>query len=337
MTIHENISLKPYNTFGIDVKTRFFVELLTEEDVFSFFSSASDFPKPFLFLGGGSNILFTKDFTGTVIRLCTKGIRIIEEDNDSILVRSASGENWDDFVKYCVEKGWGGLENLSMIPGNVGTGPIQNIGAYGVEIKDVISAIETILLETHEKVVLSGKQCKFGYRNSIFKGKEKGKYFILSVSFRLSKKSDLKLDYGTIREELQLMNRFEPTIADVREAVCNIRARKLPDPEQLGNAGSFFKNPLISRQLFLNLKDSFPGIVTFPQDEGYKIAAAWMIEQCGWKGKRYGNAGVHENQPLVLVNYGKATGDEILSLANRIMDSVEEKFGIRLDPEVNVY
>lgn len=337
MTIRENISLKPFNTFGIEVKTRFFVELATEEDIFSFFSSVNNFPKPFLFIGGGSNILFTKDFEGTVVRLCTKGIRIIEEDNDSVTVNAASGENWDDFVKFCVEKGWGGLENLSMIPGNVGTGPIQNIGAYGVEIKDVISGIETILLETHEKVVLSGEQCEFGYRDSIFKGKEKGKYFILNVSFRLSKHPELKLDYGTIREELKTMDRSDPTIADVREAVCRIRARKLPDPGQIGNAGSFFKNPVISQHQFINLQEKFPGVVSFPQDDGYKIAAAWLIEQCGWKGKRYGDAGVHENQPLVLVNYGSATGEEILHLASRIIDSVEQKFGIRLDTEVNIY
>lgn len=337
MIIHENISLKPYNTFGIEVKTRFLVELTTEADIFSFFSSRSGLPQPFLFIGGGSNILFTKDFAGTVVRLCTKGIRVIEEYPDSVIVNSASGENWDDFVKFCVEKGWGGIENLSMIPGNVGTGPIQNIGAYGVEIKDVITCIEALRLETHEKVVLSGKQCEFGYRNSIFKGKEKGKYFILSVSFRLSKNPELNLDYGTIREELQVMKRFDPTISDVREAVCRIRTRKLPDPVRIGNAGSFFKNPAISRQQFIDLREKFPGVVSFPQEDGYKIAAAWMIEQCGWKGKRYGDAGVHENQPLVLVNYGSATGEEILHLAGRIIDSVEKKFGIRLEPEVNLY
>jgi UDP-N-acetylmuramate dehydrogenase len=337
MTIRKNISLKPYNTFGIDVKTRFFVELRTEEDVFSFLSVSKEYPGPFLFLGGGSNMLFTRDFPGTVVRLCTKGIRVIEEDNDSVLVRSASGENWDDFVKFCVEKGWGGLENLSLIPGNVGTGPIQNIGAYGVELKDRCVDLEAIRVDTLEKVVLTAGQCEFGYRDSIFKSKAKGKYFILSVSFRLSKKSDLKLDYGTIREELQLMNRLEPTIADVREAVCRIRARKLPDPGQIGNAGSFFKNPVISEKQFNSLKERFPGIVSFPNNDGYKIAAAWLIEQCGWKGKRFGDAGVHENQPLVLVNYGSATGEEILHLGNQVMDSVEEKFGIRLEPEVNVY
>ena len=337
MTIHENISLKPYNTFGIDVKTRFFVELLTEEDVFSFFSASTEYPQPFLFLGGGSNMLFTKDFPGTVVRLCTKGITIEKEDDDSVLVRAASGENWDGFVKYCVGKGWGGLENLSMIPGNVGTGPIQNIGAYGVEIKDVISDIEAIHLETLEKVVLSQDQCEFGYRDSIFKSRGKGKYFILSVSFRLSKNSEQKLDYGTIREELERMNRSRPTNTDVREAVCNIRARKLPDPGQIGNAGSFFKNPVILKQQFDSLKEQFPGIISYLQDDGYKIAAAWLIEQCGWKGKRTGDAGVHENQSLVLVNYGNATGKEILDLANRIIESVDRKFGIRLEPEVNVY
>jgi UDP-N-acetylmuramate dehydrogenase len=337
MTIHENISLKPYNTFGIEVNTKFFIELMSEEDTFSFFSSADEYPHPFLFLGGGSNMLFTKDFPGTVVRLCTKGITIEEEDDDSVLVRAASGENWDDLVKFCVGKGWGGLENLSMIPGNVGTGPIQNIGAYGVEIKDVIFDIEAIHLETLEKVVLSMEQCEFGYRDSIFKGKEKGKYFILNVSFRLSKHPELKLDYGTICDELKIMNRLNPTISDVREAVCRIRGRKLPDPVKIGNAGSFFKNPVISKDQFLRLKEQYPAVISYPQANGCKIAAGWLIEQCGWKGKRYGDAGVHDTQALVLVNYGKATGEEILSLGYRIIDSVEKKFGIRLEPEVNIY
>jgi UDP-N-acetylmuramate dehydrogenase len=337
MTIHENISLKSFNTFGIEAKTRFFIELLTEEDVFSFFSAFKGYPKPFMFLGGGSNMLFTKDFPGTVVRLCTKGIQVVEEDNDSVLVRAASGENWDGFVKFCVEKGWGGLENLSMIPGNVGTGPIQNIGAYGVELKDRFVELEALRIDTLEKVVLSKEQCEFGYRDSIFKRREKGKFFILKVSFRLLKQPELNLDYGTIREELQTMNRLSPTISDVREAVCRIRGKKLPDPVQMGNAGSFFKNPSISRQQFINLKERFPGVVSYPQEDAYKVAAAWMIEQCGWKGKRYGDAGVHENQPLVLVNHGSATGEEILNLANQIIQSVEEKFGIRLEPEVNIY
>jgi UDP-N-acetylmuramate dehydrogenase len=337
MTIHENISLKSFNTFGIEAKTRFFIELLTEEDVFSFFSAFKGYPKPFMFLGGGSNMLFTKDFPGTVVRLCTKGIQVVEEDNDSVLVRAASGENWDGFVMFCVDQGWGGLENLSMIPGNVGTGPIQNIGAYGVELKDRFVELEALRIDTLEKVVLSKEQCEFGYRDSIFKRREKGKFFILKVSFRLLKQPELNLDYGTIREELQTMNRLSPTISDVREAVCRIRGKKLPDPVQMGNAGSFFKNPSISRQQFINLKERFPGVVSYPQEDAYKVAAAWMIEQCGWKGKRYGDAGVHENQPLVLVNHGSATGEEILNLANQIIQSVEEKFGIRLEPEVNIY
>jgi UDP-N-acetylmuramate dehydrogenase len=337
MTVRENISLKPFNTFGIEVNTRFFIELVTEEDVFRFLSSSGEYPEPFLFLGGGSNMLFTRDFTGTIIRLCTTGIEVVEEDNDSVLVRTASGENWDGFVNYCVEKGWGGLENLSMIPGNVGTGPIQNIGAYGVELKDTFVELEAIRTDTLEKVILKGEQCEFGYRDSIFKRRGKGKYFILNVSFRLSKQPELKLEYGTVRDELKTMNRPEPTISDVREAICRIRGRKLPDPARIGNAGSFFKNPVISQQQFASLKERFPGIVSFVQNDGIKIAAAWMIEQCGWKGKRYGDAGVHENQPLVLVNHGSATGEEILHLANRIINSVDEKFGIRLEPEVNIY
>ena len=337
MNIRENISLKPYNTFGIDVQTRFFIELLTEEDVFSFFSSGNSFPKPHLFIGGGSNMLFTKNFPGTVVRISTKGIKAEEENNDFVIVSAASGENWDDFVKHCVGRGWGGLENLSLIPGNVGTGPIQNIGAYGVEIKDVITEIEAIHLETLAKVLLSNEQCEFGYRDSIFKGKAKGKYFILSVRFRLSKHPELRLDYGTIREELKTMNVINPGISDVRDAVCRIRERKLPDPVKIGNAGSFFKNPVVSEEKFLELKEKYPSIACFPSGDSYKIAAAWMIERCGWKGKREGDAGVHQDQPLVLVNYGHATGSEILQLANQVSDSVFKEFGIRLEAEVNIY
>jgi UDP-N-acetylmuramate dehydrogenase len=337
MIIQENISLKPYNTFGIDVQTRFFIELFTEEDVFSFLSTARDFPKPFLFIGGGSNMLFTKDFPGTVVRICTKGVEVVKENDDFVLIKAASGENWDGFVEYCVGKGWGGLENLSLIPGNVGTGPIQNIGAYGVELKDVFVDLEAIHFETLAKVVFTKGECEFGYRDSIFKRKWKGKYFILHVRFRLSKHPELKLDYSAIREELQLMNRPDPSISDIRDAVCRIRERKLPDPGKIGNAGSFFKNPVISERQFTVLKERYPGMVNFMQNDGYKIAAAWLIERCGWKGKRFGDAGVHGNQPLVLVNYGSANGKEILHLANQIIDSVFKEFGIRLEPEVNIY
>ena len=337
MIIREYISLKPYNTFGIDIQARFFIELMTEDDVFSFFSSVNDFPEPHLFIGGGSNMLFTKNFSGTVIRIGTKGIGVEEENDDFVVVRVAAGENWDDFVRYCVEKGWGGPENLSLIPGNVGTGPIQNIGAYGVEIKDVILDIEVFRIETMVKTVLSGEECEFGYRDSIFKGRDKGKYFILSVRFRLSKHPDLKLDYGSIREELQAMKVSVPTIADVRNAVCRIRQRKLPDPQKTGNAGSFFKNPVVSEAKYLELKERYPAIVSYPSGACYKIAAAWMIEHLGWKGKRAGDAGVHEHQPLVLVNYGSATGKEILQLADLVSESVFKEFGIRLETEVNVY
>ena len=282
-------------------------------------------------------MLFTKNFSGTVIRIGTKGIGVEEENDDFVVVRVAAGENWDDFVRYCVEKGWGGLENLSLIPGNVGTGPIQNIGAYGVEIKDVILDIEVFRIETMVKTVLTGEECEFGYRDSIFKGRDKGKYFILSVRFRLSKHPDLKLDYGSIREELQAMKVSVPTIADVRNAVCRIRQRKLPDPQKTGNAGSFFKNPVVSEAKYLELKERYPAIVSYPSGACYKIAAAWMIEHLGWKGKRAGDAGVHEHQPLVLVNYGSATGKEILQLADLVSKSVFKEFGVRLETEVNVY
>ena len=336
MTIQENISLQHFNTFNIDIKTRFFIELLVEEDIFSFLSNAKQFPKPFLFLGGGSNVLFTGDYPGTVIRISTKGISASQINSNEVLVTAIAGENWDNLVKFTMENEWGGLENLSLIPGNVGTSPVQNIGAYGVELKDSFDQLEAIHIETLERKVFSKADCQFGYRESIFKKKMKGEYLILNVTFRLSKHPLLKIDYGTIRQELQLMNINHPTIADVRETVCRIRRSKLPDPSVIGNAGSFFKNPVISNEHFLLLIEKFSGIIYFQQKSNFKISAAWLIEQCGWKGKRTGDAGVHEKQPLVLVNYGSATGDQILSLAAQIIRSVEEKFGITLEPEVNI-
>ena len=336
MQLQEEISLKPYNTFGIDVRARFFTEALTEEDVIGLAGNLQDVHLPLLILGGGSNILFTKDFTGTVMKISLKGIRVIKEDEETVWVKASAGENWDDLVKFCVDKGWGGLENLSAIPGNAGTSPVQNIGAYGVEMKDTFCELEAFDLESRGKRIFSKEECGFGYRESIFKLQYKGRFLILNVTFRLKKNPVLCLDYGNIREELALMKMDHPGIADVREAVCRIRSRKLPDPAVTGNAGSFFKNPVILPLQFENLKQSFPGIVSFPQDGKIKLAAAWMIEQCGWKGKRVGNAGVHLTQPLVLVNHGNATGIEIINLSDEIRQSVYQKFGVMLETEVNV-
>jgi len=332
----EDISLKHYNTFSIDVRARFFAEAQTEEDVIDLAGNLQDIHFPLLILGGGSNTLFTKDFPGTVIKISMKGIHVIKEDEDAVWVKAGAGENWDDLVEFCVNNGWGGLENLSAIPGNAGTSPVQNIGAYGVEMKDTFFELETFDLESKVKKIFSKEECGFGYRESIFKLKYKGRFIILNVTFRVLKKPVLHLEYGNIREELTLMKADHPGIADVREAICRIRSRKLPDPAVIGNAGSFFKNPVILPQQFENLKRSFPGIVSFQQDGKIKLAAAWMIEQCGWKGKRVGNAGVHSTQPLVLVNSGNATGSEIMNLRDEIRISVYEKFGVRLETEVNI-
>ncbi len=336
MQLREEISLKPFNTFGIDVNARFFAEALTEEDVIGLAGNLDDVHLPLLILGGGSNILFTKDFSGTVMKISTKGIRVLNENEDTVWVKASAGENWDDLVKFCVGNGWGGLENLSAIPGNAGTSPVQNIGAYGAEMKDTFCELEAFDLESRGKRIFTKGECGFGYRESIFKLQYKNRFIILNVTFRLKKKPVLCLDYGNIREELSLMKVDHPRIADVREAVCHIRSRKLPDPAVTGNAGSFFKNPVILLQQFENLKQSFPGVVSFPQEEKIKLAAAWLIDQCGWKGKQVGNAGVHSTQPLVLVNLGNATGLEIMNLGENIRKSVYKKFGVMLEREVNI-
>jgi UDP-N-acetylmuramate dehydrogenase len=336
MKILENISLKPYNTFGIDASAKYFTELLNEDDAMSFLTAKQHQDgNPLFILGGGSNILFSKDFEGTVVKVSTKGINLAGEDDESVVITVNAGELWDNVVKYCVEQGWGGLENLSLIPGNAGTSPVQNIGAYGAEMKDVLHSVEAIHLVTREKRLFTPADCKLDYRESVFKGPLKDQYMILKVSFMLSKKPVLNLGYAQIREELDVM-KANPSLLAVREAVIRIRRRKLPDPAEIGNAGSFFKNPVISEEKFIELKDRFPAVVFYIQNKAHKIPAAWMIEQCGWKGKRFGDAGVHLHQPLVLVNYGNATGKDILDLAQRIRESVFERFGIMLEQEVNV-
>lgn len=335
MQILENISLKPFNTFGIDVKGRYFAEVFTEGELFSLLRSFDHDKQPFLILGGGSNILFTKDFDGTIVKISTKGIEITGDTGDVIDVRVHAGENWDEFVGYCVEKGWGGVENLSLIPGNVGTGPVQNIGAYGTEIKNVILEVNALDRISQKQKMFSNNECEFAYRDSIFK-RYKNRYVILSVTFRLNRKPSLNLAYRGIRDELTRLRVNSPDLRSVREAVCNIRRRKLPDPFKIGNSGSFFKNPVIDLDQFSSLSTKFPGIVSFPQGNTVKLAAAWLIEQCGWKGYRSGDAGVHPNQPLILVNYGNAAGQEILDLANAIKSDVSNKFGITLETEVNI-
>ena len=336
MMYREQISLRSFNTFGIDVRARYFAEARTEEDVVELAEDQEDSCLPLLILGGGSNILFTKDYPGKILKISTKGIRVVKEDEETAYVKVSSGENWDDLVKFCVDKGWGGLENLSAIPGNAGTSPVQNIGAYGVEMKDAFTELEAFDLVDKVRKIILKEECYLGYRESIFKSQMKDRFIILNVTFHLMKKPLLCLEYGNIRDELKLMKIDHPGVKDVREAVCRIRSRKLPDPSVTGNAGSFFKNPVVPPEQFERLKKSFPGIVSFPQDGKIKLAAAWMIEQCGWKGKRKGNAGVHHTQPLVLVNLGGATGQEIISLCDDIRQSVLRNFGVTLETEVNI-
>jgi UDP-N-acetylmuramate dehydrogenase len=336
MLLREEISLKPFNTFGIEARARFFAEALTDENIIDLAGNLQDIYLPLLVLGGGSNILFTKDFPGTVLKISTKGIHVIKEDEKTVWVKASAGENWDNLVSFCVDNGWGGIENLSAIPGNTGTSPVQNIGAYGVEMKDTFVELEALDLESKGIKILSKEDCRFGYRESIFKLQNKNRYIILNVTFRLTKKPVLCLDYGNIRKELAIMKVENPGIIDVREAVCRIRSDKLPDPKVTGNAGSFFKNPVVPLQQYESLKRSFPGIISFSQNGKIKLAAAWLIEQCGWKGKHKGNAGVHSTQPLVLINLGNATGLEIIELSEAIRQSVYQKFGIMLETEVNI-
>jgi len=337
ITINSNESLKPYNTFGIDVCAHLFCEANTENQLIEFLYDKELRRQPLLLLGGGSNILFTDNVDGLVLKISTKGKEIISQDDESAIVCSAAGESWDEFVAWTLEEGLAGLENLSLIPGNVGSSPIQNIGAYGVELKDSLKEVEIIHLADGKREVLNNEECRFGYRDSIFKNELKGKVIILSVNFQLNKNPDLHLAYGAISRELAGIGIKHPTPCDVREAVCRIRRSKLPDPAILGNAGSFFKNPTVSNDVFTMLSRKFVGISAYLQENGtYKLAAGWLIEQCGWKGARRGEAGVHETQALVLVNYGNATGNQLLALAAEIKESVLRKFGIELETEVNI-
>ena len=292
---------------------------------------------PFLILGGGSNILFTKDFEGSVGCIRSKGIVKLMEDDSHVYLKIAAGEVWDDVVKYAVDHGWGGIENLSLIPGNAGTGPVQNIGAYGVELKDVIYSVEVADVIARHYRAFRPADCEFGYRSSIFKKKAKDRFIITGICLKLDKQPVLKLDYGDIRQELKNAGINRPSISAVRDIIIKIRSRKLPDPSILGNAGSFFMNPVISADDFARLIRQFPLMPSFRSGDEIKIPGAWLIEQCGFKGKRFGDAGVHGQQPLVLVNYGSATGAEILALAEKIIGSVNRKFGLRMEKEVNIF
>jgi UDP-N-acetylmuramate dehydrogenase len=282
-------------------------------------------------------MLFTKNVDGLVVKNNIKGIELLKQDNEHFYIHVGAGESWHGFVMYCVEKNYAGVENLSLIPGSVGAAPIQNIGAYGVEQKEVFYELQALDLHENKKIIFKNADCRFGYRDSIFKREVKGKYIITSVTFRLNKKSNFNTSYGNIAQELERMNVKEISVQAISQAVCNIRRSKLPDPQKTGNAGSFFKNPTVPKEKLEELKIRFPAIVAFPFPEGsagFKLAAGWLIEQCGWKGKQIGNCGVHKDQALVLVNYGNASGSEVFDLSEKILQSVKEKFGIVLEREV---
>ncbi len=331
MKEYKDYSLLNHNTFGMDVKAKRYVEYDNEEELKALIPTLSG---EVLHMGGGSNLLFKGDFEGTVLHSAIKGIEVVDESAESALVRAGAGEVWDDFVAWAVERGYGGVENLSLIPGEVGASAVQNIGAYGVEAKDVIALVEAIDLSNGQKRVFGTEECNYAYRQSIFKNALKGKYAITYVTYRLQKQPVLKLDYGNIRAVLG--DNGQHTISDVRQAIIDIRNAKLPDPKVQGNAGSFFMNPVVSREKFLSIQKDYPQMPFYEVEGGVKIPAGWMIDQCGWKGKSLGRAGVHDKQALVLVNLGGATSDEIITLCNTICKDVKEKFGIDIHPEVNL-
>lgn len=333
----ENISLQPYNTFGIDATAKAFVAFASLEELKTILEANSIRDNPYLVLGGGSNILLTKDFDGIVLKNNIKGIEIVAEDADHVYVKAGAGEGWHHFVMYCLENNFAGVENLSLIPGNVGASPMQNIGAYGVEIKDVFYQLEAFHLHQKEKQTFSLDDCQFGYRESVFKTIYKNQFVILNVTYRLYKKPHFNTSYGAIQQELDNMGVKELSIQAISQAVINIRSSKLPDWKLTGNAGSFFKNPTITNQQAQALKAQYPKMVSFPLNEGQtKLAAGWLIEQCGWKGYRQGDAGCYDKQALVLVNYGRAKGTEIFELSEQIIASVQQKFGVTLEREVNI-
>jgi UDP-N-acetylmuramate dehydrogenase len=335
--LENNKSLKAFNTFGINAHCKLFTVARNGDDIKAFIRDKALNNQPWLILGGGSNVLFTEDFNGLVIKNELKGIEIVEESSAHARLKIMSGEVWHQVVLFAVERGLGGIENLSLIPGTAGAAPMQNIGAYGVELEQVFESLEAINLETGEIENFNREQCRFGYRESIFKHEARGKYFILSITLDLKKKSILHTEYGAIQEVLKEEGISDPTIKDVSQAVISIRQSKLPNPTELGNAGSFFKNPEIEPSHYQKLKKDYPAMPGYEVENGkIKVPAGWLIEQCGWKGKRVGNTGSHARQALVLVNYGGASGKEIIRLARDIQASVHAKFGIDINPEVNI-
>ena len=335
----ENLSLQPFNTFGVEVRAKYFVQIQSIEQLKELIKSDIYKNEKHLVLGGGSNILFTQDFDGLVIKMSIKGIEKIKETDTHVLIKAGAGEIWHEVVMKCVDNNWGGVENLSLIPGTVGAAPMQNIGAYGIEIKNVVDNVECIDTTTGEVKYFNNDECCFGYRESVFKQELNEKYFISSVTLSLTIKNHLlNTSYGAIQEILSQRNINEATIGDVRDAVIHIRQSKLPDPHVIGNAGSFFKNPIITHEQYQSIKSRYPDIPGYsPANQDVKVPAGWLIEQCGWKGKTFHNIGIHKHQALVIVNYGGGKGNEIFQLAEKIKRSVNEKFGVKLMIEVNVF
>lgn len=337
LKILEHQSLQSFNSFGFDVAARYFAEAHSLQAISEALRIADSHALELLVLGEGSNLILADDLPGFVLKVALQGIEVIDETAETVTVRASAGENWHGFVQWCLGQGYFGLENLSLIPGSVGAAPVQNIGAYGVELKDCFSHLEALDRRTGEVVTLSTEACCFGYRESIFKGPEKGRYIITHVTFTLSKTSRVNTSYGAIEAEMKRL-KLPATPQGVSRAVCSLRRAKLPDPVALGNAGSFFKNPVVSNAQFEDLKIRFPEIVAYPDRDGFtKLAAGWLIEQCGWKGFREGAVGVHVKQALVLVNYGGGRADQLLGLAQRICESVQRRFGVELEMEPGIY
>ena len=334
MIIKENISLLSYNTFGIDAKADYFIEYNSVEELQTALKSEIVKSNRLLHIGGGSNLLFMKDFKGVILHSAINFIKKVSEDADTVMLEAGAVVNWDDFVAYTVENGWGGVENLSLIPGEVGASAVQNIGAYGVEVQDVIVKVNAVEIETGESKIFSVEDCQYGYRESIFKKELKGKYIITSVVFKLQKQAQFKLNYQHL--EAEVLKNGDINLQNIRQTIIAVRESKLPDPKIFGNAGSFFMNPVISKAHFNELLAQYPQMPHyFVSETEEKVPAGWLIDQCGWKGKQIGNAGVHDKQALVLVNKGGATGAEIVYLAEQIQASVKTKFGIELHAEVN--
>lgn len=338
LNIEENINLGPYTTLKIPALAKYFVVIENENEIQEAIALANTKNLPLFILGGGSNLLFSKDLQVIVLKNELKGIKIVKETDEQVHLEAASGESWSAVVHYAVSNNWGGIENLFYVPGTVGAAPVQNIGAYGVELKDVFESLRAMDLKSGEIKTFSVDDCHFGYRDSVFKNEAKNRYFILSITLRLTKKPELKLDYGDIKAKLEEKNIKEPSVKEVAEIIREIRDSKLPNPAVLANAGSFFKNPEVSKAFFNKLQLEYPEIKYFPgSKEGLiKIPAGWLIEQAGFKGERFGNVGMYEKQALILVNYGGASAQEVLDHTNRVQTGVEQKFGIKIEPEVNI-